>query len=231
MNQISIHNLSIVHKKQTLVDLSFEVNSTLAIIGESGSGKSLTIKSLLDLLPKSLKLTKEINSSFELSKDTIGFVPQNPFTSLSPLTLIDKQFFCSKKEKVDALKLVGLDESLLKRYPMELSGGQLQRVVIAISLINNPNILLLDEPTTALDKKTKDEILSILKNIVEELNLLMIFVTHDISVIENLCEDIIILKKGKIVERGKTKMILKNPKDEYTKKLISSTFKNRGFRA
>lgn len=231
MNQISIHSLSIAHKKETLVDISFEVNSTLAIIGESGSGKSLTIKSLLDLLPKSLKQTKEINSSFELSKDNIGFVPQNPFTSLSPLTLIDKQFFCSKKEKVDALKLVGLDESLLKRYPMELSGGQLQRVVIAISLINNPNILLLDEPTTALDKKTKDEILSILKNIVEELKLLMIFVTHDISVIENLCEDIIILKKGKIVERGKTKMILKNPKDEYTKKLISSTFKNRGFRA
>lgn len=113
---------------------------------------------------------------------------------------------------------------------MELSGGQLQRIVIAIALINKPNLLLLDEPTTALDKKTKNDILNILKNIVEELDLLMLFVTHDISVIENLCENILILKKGRIIEKGNTKEVLKKPKDEYTKKLISSTFKNRGFR-
>lgn len=99
MNQISVNNLKIDYKKNSLVDISFEFNSSLAIIGESGSGKSLTIKSLLDLLPKKLKQQKDITASFELTKDNIGFVPQNPFTSLSPLTIIDKQFFCTKQEK------------------------------------------------------------------------------------------------------------------------------------
>ncbi len=146
------------------------------------------------------------------------------------MTKIKDQFFCEDNKKIELLELVGLNKDLLNRFPKELSGGQLQRVVIAIALSNNVKLLLLDEPTTALDEASKDTILNLIKELTSKLNLLMLFVTHDIDSIKNLCKEVIIIKDGKIIEQGITEDILNNPKEEYTKMLINSTFKNKEFR-
>lgn len=235
MNFLNIEKLFIKDEKKKLVDIKFNITSSTALIGQSGSGKSLTIKSLLGMLPKNLNLEISTNSNFDLKKENIGFVPQNPFTSLSPLTKIDKQFLLknktlTKEKKIELLELVGLDGSMLERFPMELSGGQLQRVVIAIAISSEPKILLLDEPTTALDTNTKENILKLLLKIKNKLNLLILFVTHDIKSIENITDEIIIIKNGAVVERGITKDILTDPKDSYTKELIDSSFNNREYR-
>jgi peptide/nickel transport system ATP-binding protein len=230
MAKIIINKLQIKNSDKELVNLSFEINKSMALIGESGSGKSLTLKAILNLLPSNLESSINIEPINELDKSNIGFIPQNPFTSLSPMTKISKQFFCEEIKKIEVLKLVGLDEFVLKRFPTQLSGGQLQRVVIAIAISQDPSFLLLDEPTTALDTENKEIILQLLEKLIKELNLKILYVTHDIYSIENLCEDIIILKNGKIIESGKTKDVLSNPKDKYTIELIDSNFINKKFR-
>ncbi len=226
-----IKNLVIKNNQNVLVDFfNLKVKSTLALVGQSGSGKSLTLKTILQMLPLNLKSTFEYESDFLLNNDNISFVPQNPFTSLSPLTKINQQFFCTQEIKKQMLKKVDLEEWVLDRFPMQLSGGQLQRVVIAIALSVNPKLLLLDEPTTALDTQSKDTILDLLSSLQKELNILMIFVTHDILAVQNICKDIVILKDGNIIESGLVKDVLKNPQNNYTKQLISSNFRNREFR-
>ncbi len=229
-NAVDIQKLLIKADNTKLVDINFSIKNSTALIGQSGSGKSLTLKAILNLLPSSLSCDKKISSSFTLDSQTIGFIPQNPFTSLSPMTKIKDQFFCEGKRKEELLKLVSLDTSLLNRFPKELSGGQLQRVVIAIALSNDAKLLLLDEPTTALDETSKETILNLIKDISTKLDLLILFVTHDIESIKDLCEELIIIKDGSIIEQGLTKDILSNPKEDYTKKLINSTFKNKEFR-
>lgn len=230
MLNIDINKLKISYKDNTLVDISFNINSSTALIGESGSGKSLTLKSILNLLPQSLNIEKEINSSFPLNYETIGFIPQNPFTSLSPMTKISKQFFCKKEKQLELLKLVDLEKDVLNKFPNQLSGGQIQRVIIAIALSKNIKLLLLDEPTTALDAKNKENIIKLVDQLVKKLNILILFVTHDIESIKDLCTNIVIINKGEIVEQGSCLEILNNPKNEYTKKLIDSNFKNKDFR-
>lgn len=229
-NAVDIQKLLIKVDNTKLVDINFSIKNSTALIGQSGSGKSLTLKAILNLLPSSLSCDKKISSNFKLDSQTIGFIPQNPFTSLSPMTKIKDQFFCSEKRKQELLSLVGLDITLLNRFPKELSGGQLQRVVIAIALSNNIKLLLLDEPTTALDENSKDLILKLIAKLSKELDLITLFVSHDIDSVKNLCENLVIIKEGKIVEEGKTLDILTNPKKEYTKELINSSFKNREFR-
>ena len=221
-----VQKLKLLDQDKQLVNISFEIKKATALVGQSGSGKSLTLKTILNLVPNNLKSEFKYKSDFELIQSNIGFIPQNPFTSLSPLTKIDKQFFCDDTIKKDMLKLVGLDEWVLDRFPSQLSGGQLQRVVIAIALSTKPKLLLLDEPTTALDTNTKSTILELLNELQSNMDILMLFITHDISSVKNLCENIIILKDGLIVESGKTKEVLENPQDDYTKKLISSGFEN-----
>lgn len=230
MSKIEISKLLIKDQSKELVNISFDINNSTSLIGQSGSGKSLTLKAILNLIPNNLDLTIDIKSQFELNKNTIAFIPQNPFTSLSPMTKISKQFFCEDERKIEVLEKVGLEQWVLNRFPSQLSGGQLQRVVIAIALSQNPKLLLLDEPTTALDSKNKELILTLLENLQKDLNLKMLFVTHDIFSIKNICEDIVILRNGIIVESGKTKDILINPSHEYTKELINSDFKNKKFR-
>ncbi len=226
-NIIKIENLKIFNQNSVLVDISLEIEESLALIGESGSGKSLTLKALLNLLPKNLSMQLKAEN---LPKE-ICIVVQNPFTALSPLTKISNHFEIDKKEQERLMRLVNLNPYLLNRFPNELSGGQLQRVVIALALSVKPKLLLLDEPTTALDSDTKIEILNMIYNLKKEFGFKILYVTHDIESSKYLCNNIAILKNGKIIEKGNINDVLKNPKEAYTKNLIQSNFKNRGFRS
>ncbi len=225
-------NLEIRDGEKILVNnISFEIEDSFALVGESGSGKSLTLKAILNMLPSNLRVKFDYKSDFELKRgENISIVVQNPFTALSPLTKIKKQFLKPIDEVKEYLKLVELDESFLDRYPPELSGGQLQRVVIAMALSIKPKLLLLDEPTTALDYGTKITILNLIKSLQKERNFKILFVTHDIEASIKLCNEIAIIRKGLIVEKGLMEEIIKNPKEEYTKRLINANFKNRRFR-
>ena len=230
MLNINIKNLEIKANKKELVNISFNINDSTALIGESGSGKSLTLKALLNLLPSDLTVNKEVISNFELNYNSIGFIPQNPFTSLSSMTKVGDQFFCSLEKKEDVLALVNLDKGVLKKFPSQLSGGQIQRIVIAIALSRDIKLLLLDEPTTALDEENKINIIQLINDIKTKLNILILFVTHDINSIKDICTNMVILKNGKIIEEGLTNEILYTPQKDYTKQLINSTFKNKIFR-
>lgn len=230
MLNININKLEIKFDKKKLVNISFYIDDSTALIGESGSGKSLTLKALLNLLPSNLTIKKEIDSSFELNYNSIGFIPQNPFTSLSSMTKVGDQFFCSLEKKEEVLALVDLDKNILKKFPSQLSGGQIQRVVIAIALSRDIKLLLLDEPTTALDEENKNNIINLLNDLKKRLNILILFVTHDINSIKDICKKIIILKNGEIIEQGLTNEILSFPQKDYTKELINSTFRNKIFR-
>lgn len=228
---MKITGLEIKLQEKTLVDINFEINKSLALVGQSGSGKSLTLKALLGMLPESMECKLSVGGAFELKAgDTVSFVPQNPFTALSPLTKIHKQFFISQKRQEELFKQVGLDTALLNRFSPELSGGQLQRVVIAMALESNPKLMLLDEPTTALDPETRIVILELLKKLQSEMGFKILFVTHDMNSAKYLCEDICVIKDGFVVEDGKMLDILQNPQENYTKTLIDANFANREFR-
>jgi peptide/nickel transport system ATP-binding protein len=146
------------------------------------------------------------------------------------MTKIKDQMFCEFSKVEEVFKLLNLSLDILEKYPSQISGGQVQRVVIAIAISRDIKLLLLDEPTTALDFENKTNIINIVNSLKEQLGIKILFVTHDIATIENICDDIMILKNGKIIESGTTKEILENPQTAYTKLLISSSFKNKEFR-
>ncbi len=223
--------LKIFDNEKALVDISFEIENSFALVGQSGSGKSLTLKALLGMLPSNLTSKLQYQWEYKLQKGkSVVLVPQNPFTSLSPMTKIKGNFFTKDSEIDKFLKMVGLESWLKDRFPSELSGGQLQRVIIAIALSHKPKMLLLDEPTTALDSELKEQILELIKYLQKEIGFKILFVTHDINSTLLLCDNIAVIHKGKIIESGKIDDILSNPKEEYTKKLIEANFKNREFR-
>jgi len=225
------HNLSIKSKDRELVNISFKINKSLALVGESGSGKSLTLKALLGLLPSNLTGEMNIESEFELIRgESISFVPQNAFTALSPMTKIKNQWIDNIKNAEELFNILGLDYSLIDRFPSQLSGGQQQRVIIAMALSVRPKLILLDEPTTALDPKLREDIVDRLLTLQKRFKFLMLFVTHDINIAERLCQDIVVLRDGRVIESGDATEIINNPKDSYTKKLIVSNFANREFR-
>jgi len=232
METMRVKSLSIDLANTKLVDIAFDIEHSLALVGQSGSGKSLTLKALLGMLPESMDLALDVEASFELTRgDNVAFVPQNPFTALSPLTKIKEQFFINENELYLLFEKVHLDRELLNRFPPELSGGQLQRVVIAMALSSKPKLLLLDEPTTALDPNTRVVIIDLLKSLQKELGFKILFVTHDIHSASQLCDSICVIKKGKVQESGAMQNILQNPSNNYTKRLIEASFLQREFRA
>lgn len=257
MNEIlKVSNLDIFFKnneKSTDFHIIHNVNFTLnkgeilGIVGESGSGKSLTALSLLGLLPypkayhsalSSIKYrSKEIINNpnlREIRGGKIGFVFQEPMSSLNPLHTIEKQIsetihlhqkLDDKQTRQKVLRLLqrtGIKNprSKLKSYPHELSGGQRQRVMIAMAIANHPDILIADEPTTALDVTIQKQIIELLLKLRQELNMSMIFISHDLQLIRKIADRVAVMHKGTIIESGPTQQIFEHPSEEYTKTLI-----------
>ena len=228
---IRIERLSIRKGEQRLVELSFTIGESLALVGESGSGKSLTLKALLGMLPASLSCELQVDAPFVLKRgESVAFVPQNPFTSLSPMTKIRKQWFASEERARELFGLLGLEWSLFDRYPPQLSGGQLQRVIFAIALSSDPKLLLLDEPTTALDPHLREEIARVLVELRERFGFAMLFVTHDINLAAKICRRTLVIRRGSAVEEGESASVLRHPRSDYTRRLVEASFANREFR-
>lgn len=231
MNRIYIDRLKSTHKGKVLLDIGFDIDRSLALVGQSGSGKSLTLKALLGLLDPSMELELEKRSDFEwIRGKSVSLVPQNPFTALSPLTKIKDQMFFARERSEELFDLLGLERALLERFPPELSGGQLQRVVVAMALGSHPRLLLLDEPTTALDPESKETMIELLRSLQRQMEFSMLFVTHDMGVASALCEDICVIYDGQVVETGKMSQVIEKPLERYTRSLIDADFGNREFR-
>ncbi len=234
--------------KQILEDVSFSVKAgkCLGILGESGSGKSMTTKAILGLLNRDFQISG--SAIFEgkdllqmgdgdlrtLRGSAIGMILQNPMTCFDPLYKIGNQIyetfdahgiFSRDQYKAEAIKILEKmhihdPEGVLQKFPHQLSGGMLQRVMIGIAMSMNPRLLICDEPTTAIDSITQYEIIKEFQRIKAESNVGMLFITHDVSVISHIADEVIVLNKGRLVDRGPFSEILKNPKDAYTKLLI-----------
>jgi peptide/nickel transport system ATP-binding protein len=231
MSAVRCERLTITRGSERFVDISFTIERALALVGESGSGKSLTLKAILGMLPQGFVADLRCYASFDLVRGrTIGYVPQNPFTALSPLTKISDQWIVASDRAPAMMEAVGLDAALLQRFPPELSGGQLQRVVIAMALSSAPKLLLLDEPTTALDADLRVMVVTLLKRLQARMGFLILFVTHDIATASRLCDEITVIRKGEVMESGMMHDVLEHPTSSYTKALIEANFANRPFR-
>jgi ABC-type dipeptide/oligopeptide/nickel transport system ATPase component len=204
----------------------------MGLVGESGSGKTLTLRSVIGLLPQGVvKTGGEIRRGGKMS-----MIFQDPVRSLDPLYPVVSQLAevvafrqglgrrDARDEAVRLLEALGLPDTLEKtdRYPHQLSGGQCQRVVIAMALACKPDILLCDEPTTALDVTVQKQILDVIKRLREERGFAIVFVTHNLAIASAMCSKLCVMKQGRIIERGDTAAILSAPKEEYTKTLIRS---------
>jgi peptide/nickel transport system ATP-binding protein len=231
MGRLLCRSLVIRRGEETFVDIAFTIERSLALVGESGSGKSLTLKALLGMLPKGFSADMACESDFPLRRgETVAYVPQNPFTALSPLTKIGDQWIVAAAEAPEMMERVGLERALLTRFPPELSGGQLQRVVIAMALSSKPKLLLLDEPTTALDARLRGVVVDLLLTLQADMGFKMLFVTHDMSTAAKLCREITVIRHGKVMESGRMDAVLRAPSSDYTKALIAANFANREFR-
>ncbi len=232
-------------------DISFSIapGEILGVVGESGSGKSMTALAAMGLLPPQAHVLNG-NISFEgrdilnldkkersfLSGNKMSMIFQEPMTSLNPVMKIGAQVGESLKlhtklsreeirgRVIRALADVGLSdpESLWEKYPHELSGGMRQRVMIAQAMICSPGLLIADEPTTALDVIVQGQILKLLKKLHKDRGISILFISHDLNVIREICQNVIVMYNGVIVERGKVLDVLVHPKHEYTKTLVAS---------
>lgn len=232
------------------VSLDLYEGETLAIVGESGSGKSVTSKAVLGILPSSARI--DGGSIFYAGKDLtkitkkewlslrgkkIAMVFQDATACLNPIVRVGKQITeaifarekCPKKQAkeraIALMKEVGITraEERFKQYPFEFSGGMKQRIVIAIALAANPDILICDEPTTALDVTIQAQILELIKKLKKERRLSVLFITHDLGVVANVADRVAVMYAGKIVEYGKVNEIFYEPKHPYTWALFASS--------
>lgn len=231
------------------VSLSIDAGQIVGVIGESGSGKSMTAYSVMQLLPEGSTTSGSItlnghsilNASEEhmctLRGDELGMVFQEPMTALNPVKTIGDQVAETVRihraaSRADANKIaretlnrveLPEDQFPLSRYPHELSGGQRQRVVIAMAIALRPKLLIADEPTTALDVTTQAQILKLLKRLVREDNMGLMMITHDLAVVSDLADDIVIMKSGEVVETGPAKTLFKAMAHPYTKALFEAS--------
>jgi peptide/nickel transport system ATP-binding protein len=252
MSLLTIKDLSIsIHGTPILKDVSLSVaqGEIVAITGESGSGKSLTAFSVMQLLPRgtqtkgSIKLDgKELLNAPDgdmcaLRGNDIGMVFQEPMTALNPLMSIGDQVMetillhtDSSREQArqraeETLARVGLppEKYSLARFPHQLSGGQRQRVVIAMAIALRPRLLIADEPTTALDVTTQAQILDLLKDLVQDFGMGLLMITHDLAVVSDMAERIVVMRYGEVVETGATKALFANMQHDYTKALFAAS--------
>lgn len=245
MTLLSVHDFSLSFgDKHIIRNISFDIapGEMLAVVGESGSGKSLTALSCLGLQPQ----TAAISGSIRLDgKEIVHAKPpllrgirgkvasmifQEPMTALNPLHTIGKQIGemlqgkSSKERITELLEEVGLTHltSRLDAYPHELSGGERQRVMIAMAIANNPELLIADEPTTAVDVTIQKKILELLKKLQKTRNMAIMFITHDLTLVKRLADHVAVMKSGEIVEHGKVSDVFSAPEHHYTKALLAS---------
>lgn len=233
------------------VSFNLSQGEILGIVGESGSGKSVMALSVPQLLPypKAFHLPKssirfqgkeligaEETKLQKIRGKNIGFIFQEPMSSLNPLHKVGDQIAeiiqihnkisakALKKKVISLMEKVGIPDPYLRynSYPFELSGGQRQRIMIAMAIANEPQILIADEPTTALDVTIQEQIVNLLIKLKNELNISIIFISHDLMLVHKIADRILVVHKGKIVESGSADQIFFNPQDDYTKKLVSS---------
>ncbi|MFE6076843.1 dipeptide ABC transporter ATP-binding protein [Paenibacillus sp. NPDC057886] len=252
VNELSVSFHSGESEFQAVKEVSFEVRKgeTLGIVGESGSGKSVTARSIMRLLaspPSQMKkgeiLFKGVDLVHKTQKEMesirgrdIGMIFQDPMSSLNPTVKIGKQITESlikhqklsrgeaKKQAIAMLELVGITRSEIRfnQYPHEFSGGMRQRVMIAIALACRPELLIADEPTTALDVTIQAQILNLMKDMQAQLGTSIILITHDLGVVAGMCDRVVVMKDGQIVESGTTTEIFANPKHPYTSRLLNA---------
>lgn len=236
------------------INFTLSENSSLAFVGESGSGKTLSALSIVNLIPKNLTygqnskvlfngediLQKPLNYLQKIRGAEIAFIFQEPNNALNPLHSIYKQLAevilakqklnpkALKEKIITLLNEVGLKDlsNRLNALPHQLSGGQKQRLIIAKAIANNPKIIIADEPSTALDEQNKKLIFDLLISLKQKYNLGLIIISHDISLIKNYAEDVLVFKSGQIIEQGSIKDVLFNPQNSYTKQLINLNIKN-----
>ena len=231
------------------VSFRLDHGKVLGIVGESGSGKSVTAYSIMQILAPTGKIVsgsvkfdgQELVGADEkllrtVRGNRISIIFQDPMTSLNPTYTIGRQLMeaillhtdrnrhQARERAVEMLKLVNVNEpeKRIKQYPFELSGGMRQRVMIAMALACEPDILIADEPTTALDVTIQAQILELMQDLQKKLGMAVILVTHDLGVIADMCDNIIVMYGGRICERGTAREIFYNPKHEYTKGLLRS---------
>ena len=238
------------------VSFALQKGRTLALVGESGSGKSVSALSILQLLPQGIAfhddasrvvfegtdlLRADMKRLRAIRGARIGMIFQEPMTSLNPLHSIYRQIAevleihgtlgakAIRARVVELLELVGLNKltSRLDAYPHELSGGQRQRVMIAMALANNPDVLIADEPTTALDVTVQAQILELLQELQERLGLSVLLITHDLTIVRKVAHDIAVMKDGLIVEQGPVEHVFTAPQAEYTKHLLAAQPKGK----
>ncbi|MGE4320900.1 MAG: ABC transporter ATP-binding protein [Acholeplasmataceae bacterium] len=236
---------------QAVRGVSFDLykGETLAIVGESGSGKSVTSRAIMGLLAGNsiyeggsimyagrnlMQIDEELFNEIRGSK--ISMIFQDPMSSLNPIMTVGKQISealmlktkmpkdVAKQRAIELMQSVGIPEAEKRynRYPFQFSGGMRQRIVISIALANNAEILICDEPTTALDVTIQGQILELINDLKKEKKLTVIFITHDLGVVANVADRIAVMYAGKIVEVGKTEEVFYNPKHPYTWALLSS---------
>ena len=231
------------------VSFNLDAGKVLGIVGESGSGKSVTAYSIMQILAENGRIASgnvlykgENIAAWPESKmrnfrgKCCSIIFQDPMTSLNPVFTVGDQLMEgiilhtgknkteAKARALEMLQLVGINEpeKRLKQYPFELSGGMRQRVMIAMALACEPDILIADEPTTALDVTIQAQILELMQDLQKKLGMAIIMVTHDLGVIAELCDEIIVMYGGRVCERGTADEIFYNPRHEYTKGLLRS---------
>ncbi|HWU00969.1 MAG TPA: ATP-binding cassette domain-containing protein, partial [Terriglobales bacterium] len=243
--------------KEVVHGVSFEIRSgeTLALVGESGSGKSVTALSILRLLPAHLAshpsgsilwrgqdLLKASPAQLrDLRGSRIGMIFQEPMTSLNPLHRIGRQIVemihlhrtmpqaAARARAVELLKLVGIAdaERRLNAFPHELSGGQRQRVMIAMALANDPELLIADEPTTAVDVTVQAQILALLQELQAKFGMALLLISHDLGIVRKMADRVCVMQHGRVVEMAPARQLFEAPQDAYTKHLLSAEPRGR----